>query len=91
MKQRISACPDCAEVIAADGRALLESIRTVPQPDDSHECLTLVTPVGADPGAGRVSIEAPIGAALLGRCVGDVVGVRAPAGIRDLTVVAVGP
>ena len=72
-----------------DGRALLGTIVTVREPDGSYDRLALATPVDADPSAGRVSIEAPIGAALLRRRVGDVVTVRAPAGLRDLTVVAV--
>ena len=68
---------------------MVGSIVTVREPDGSHDRIALVTPVHADPIAGRVSIEAPIGAALLGRRVGDVVSVRAPAGLRDLTVAAV--
>jgi transcription elongation GreA/GreB family factor len=81
---------DRAVVMVPDGRALLGSIVTVRQSDGSHDRLALVTPVDADPSAGRVSIDAPIGAALLGRRVGDVVSVHAPSGLRDLTVVAVG-
>jgi transcription elongation factor GreA len=42
-----------------------------------------------DPEAGEVSHESPVGAALLGRRVGDVVAVEAPGGERRLEVVEV--
>jgi transcription elongation factor GreA len=41
----------------------------------------------SDPGAGEISRESPIGAALLGRRVGDVVEADAPGGRRRLEVV----
>jgi len=88
-QRQLRALLDRAVVMAPDGRALLGSTVTVRDPDGSHDRLALVTAVEADPRVGRISIEAPIGAALLGRRAGDVVTVRAPAGLRDLTVVAV--
>jgi transcription elongation factor GreA len=41
----------------------------------------------SDPAAGEISRESPLGAALLGRRVGDVVEADAPAGLRRLEVV----
>jgi transcription elongation factor GreA len=41
----------------------------------------------SDPDAGEVSHESPIGAALLGRRVGDVVEAATPAGLRRLEIV----
>jgi transcription elongation factor GreA len=41
----------------------------------------------SDPAAGEVSYESPLGAALLGRRVGDVVEVDAPVGRRRLEIV----
>ena len=49
----------------------------------------LVFPRDADSARGRISVLAPIGAALLGRRVGDVVEVRPVAGPRWLEVKAI--
>jgi transcription elongation factor GreA len=43
----------------------------------------------ADASAERVSVESPIGRALLGRRLGDKVSFRAPGGVLDVTVVDV--
>ena len=48
--------------------------------------LTLVLPVGANYEHGRVSILAPVGAALFGRRIGDTVVCRVPGGVRRLKV-----
>ena len=40
----------------------------------------------ADPKAGKISNESPVGAALLGNRVGDDVQVKAPAGVLKLTI-----
>jgi transcription elongation factor GreB len=43
----------------------------------------------ADPGKGLVAFLAPLARALLGRCAGDQVTVRAPGGVEELEVLAV--
>ena len=43
----------------------------------------------ADPDAGKISDESPVGKALLGKKVGDDVQVEAPIGIRSFTVTAI--
>ena len=43
----------------------------------------------ADPDAGKISDESPVGKALLGKKVGDDVQVEAPIGIRSFTVKAI--
>ncbi len=53
------------------------------------QTFTLVSPLEAGITQGGVSTTSPIGAALLGRRVGDAVRVDVPAGIRTLTVIAV--
>ena len=50
------------------------------------ETYVVVSPRDADPRAGRVSIESPIGRALLGRRVGEQVVVAAPGGSFTLTI-----
>ena len=47
---------------------------------------TLVLPLDADFARGRISVLAPLGTAILGQRVGDVIEVRAPGGIRRLRV-----
>lgn len=44
----------------------------------------------ADPMNGRISNESPVGRALLGRRVGDVVTVRTPGGNARLTILSIG-
>jgi transcription elongation factor GreA len=51
---------------------------------------TLVAAVSADPAAGRLSIDSPVGRALTGARAGDVVAVSTPKGDRRLAVKAVG-
>jgi transcription elongation factor GreA len=51
---------------------------------------TLVAAVSADAAAGRLSIDSPVGRALTGAHVGDVVTVSTPKGDRRLAVTAVG-
>jgi transcription elongation factor GreA len=51
---------------------------------------TLVAAVSADPAAGKLSIESPVGKALTGARAGDVVSVSTPKGARRLAVKAVG-
>ena len=54
--------------------------------EDEPETYTLVYPDDADINAGRLSVLAPLGTALLGRRVGDVVEFDVPAGTRRLKV-----
>jgi transcription elongation factor GreA len=49
----------------------------------------IVSSVEADPGRGRLSIESPVGAALLGRRAGDTVEVAAPGGVVRFELMAV--
>jgi transcription elongation factor GreA len=51
---------------------------------------TLVAKVSADPGSGRLSIDSPVGQALVGARAGDVVSVRTPKGARQLKITALG-
>lgn len=57
--------------------------------DGDRETYVVVRPREADPRAGRVSSESPIGRALLGRRVGESVVIRAPGGSFDVTIEAV--
>ena len=56
---------------------------------DEEEKYHLVGPTEADPAAGRISNESPLGKALLGTKVNDVVRVNAPNGVIDFKVVKI--
>jgi transcription elongation factor GreA len=49
----------------------------------------LVSPAESDPRHGRISVESPVGEALVGRRAGDVVEVTTPGGARTMEIVAV--
>jgi transcription elongation factor GreA len=55
--------------------------------DDGETELLVVEPADAEATSGMVSIDSPLGRALLGRCPGDRVIVRAPAGQRVVSIV----
>lgn len=56
---------------------------------DENEKYHLVGAAEADPVAGRISNESPLGKALLGAKVGDVVRINAPNGVLEFRVVAI--
>ena len=56
---------------------------------DENERYQLVGPLEADPVAGRISNESPLGKLLVGVKVGEVVRVNAPRGITEFRVVQV--
>ncbi len=64
-----------------DGIAVLGSYVTVVEEGyDDEESYHIVGVTEADPSKGRISHESPLGKALLGHVVGDVISVQAPAG-----------
>lgn len=56
---------------------------------DGETDFSVVRPEDADPFAGLVSAESPLGRALLGHSAGDRVSVRTPGGTRVVTVMAI--
>ncbi|GAP17647.1 transcription elongation factor GreA [Levilinea saccharolytica] len=59
---------------------------TIQEEDFPEETYHLVGPKEADPTKGRISHESPIGKALLGRRVGDVVSAETPGGSIQLKI-----
>jgi transcription elongation factor GreA len=80
-----------AQIIEGKASSVAEPGSTVDVVDEDGETLTyhLVGAVEADPGAGRISVESPVGRALVGKRQGDRVSVSVPAGTVELTVKAV--
>ena len=71
------------------GRAYFGAWVTVEQDDGDERRYRLVGPDEFDVEAGLISVDAPLGRALLGKRVGEVAIVERPAGRSEVTVVAV--
>ncbi len=67
----------------------LGSVVCVRNIDDREYCYTLVGAFEAKPGAGLISNESPVGKALLGHKVGDMVIVSTPGGVKELTILSI--
>jgi len=52
------------------------------------QAFTIVGPAEVDVTSGRISMESPVGKALLGKRIGDKVEVQSPGGVRELKVTA---
>jgi transcription elongation factor GreB len=72
------------------GRAYFGAWVTVEDQDGEERTYRLVGPDEFDVAAGRISVDAPLGRALLGRREGDAVMVDRPAGTVELAIVRVG-
>jgi transcription elongation factor GreA len=53
------------------------------------QTFTIVGPAEVDVAAGRISLESPVGKALIGHRVGDSVDVQSPGGVRKVKIVKV--
>jgi transcription elongation factor GreB len=71
------------------GRAFFGAWVTVEHEDGDERTYRLVGPDEFDVARGLISVEAPLGRALLGRREGDVVLVQRPAGPTDVTIVEI--
>ena len=70
-------------------RAAIGSTVTVQHADGAEETYTIVGHLEADPRAGRISNESPIGKAILGKRSGEAARVTAPAGATKIKVLKV--
>jgi transcription elongation factor GreB len=71
------------------GKAYFGAWVTVEDEDGAERAFRLVGADEADAGKGLISVDAPLGRALLGKAEGDVVRVERPAGRAELTVIEV--
>jgi transcription elongation GreA/GreB family factor len=77
------------EQLREEGKARLGAHVKVSDGEGHEAEYRLVTPDEADPTHGAVSVESPLGRALLGKSAGDDVTVERPRGTVDYTVEAV--
>lgn len=75
-----------AEQVAPDVVTMNSRVRLLDLADGSHHEYTLVYPGAADFAAGRISVLAPVGTALLGYRVGDEIAWPVPGGERRLRI-----
>lgn len=78
-----------AVVVEHDDVAAIGRRVTWRDPDGSTTTMALVIPGDGDPRQGWVSVDAPLGAALVGRRPGERSVVRAPAGDREIRIEAI--
>jgi len=71
------------------GRVFFGAFVELEEEDGRRRALRLVGPDESDPSAGRVSIESPLGRALLGRSLGDEVAIRRPRGDTSAVILAI--
>jgi transcription elongation factor GreB len=71
------------------GRAYFGAWVTIEHEDGREKTYRLVGPDETDSASGSISVEAPLGKALLGKKEGDLVAVMRPAGPTELTIVEV--
>ena len=67
----------------------LGSVLRLSTPDDREYNYSIVGAFEADPRAGRISNESPVGKALLGHKVGDLVIVSTPGGVKEYTILSI--
>ncbi len=72
--------------LGSDKVGLLSKVEITNLASNAHMAYTLVSPHEANMKEGKISIKSPIGQALLGKKVGDVVDVHVPAGIIRLKI-----
>jgi regulator of nucleoside diphosphate kinase len=77
------------EEIPPDVVTMNSTVRLTDLESGSSHVYTIVFPSDADPDKGKISILAPLGTALLGYRVGDVVKWRRPEGDRRLKIEAI--
>lgn len=65
------------------------TVRVRDTANDEERLFRLVGPNEADPQKGWISVQSPVGSALVGKEVGDAVNVRAPKGTIEYEIVAV--
>jgi regulator of nucleoside diphosphate kinase len=85
--ERAQTVPPAA--VPADVVTMNSTVRLRDLDTGERETYTLVYPTDADASAGRISVLAPFGTAVIGNRAGDTIAWQVPAGIRRLRVESV--
>src|SRR5512138_1303017 len=89
LSERMDALTVVAPAARPDGRAFFGAWVTVEHEDGDERTYRLVGPDESDAARGLVSVDAPLGRALLGKRQGDTAVVQRPAGSVEITIVAI--
>jgi transcription elongation factor GreB len=89
LSERMDALTVVAPEARRDGRAFFGAWVTVETEEGEERTYRLVGPDELDVARGLISVDAPLGRALLGRRAGDTVAVQRPAGRAEVTVVRI--
>jgi len=90
LERTIAALTVLGSEAAPEGRVGFGAWVTVEDGRGARRTWRIVGPDEADPRRGLVSVHAPVGAALLGKAVGDVAEVERPDGTAEVRIVAIG-
>ena len=89
LSERMDALTVVEPAARPDGRAFFGAWVTVEHEDGEERTYRLVGPDESDAARGLVSVDAPLGRALLGKRGGDTALVQRPAGSVEITVVEI--
>ncbi|MBQ4527062.1 MAG: transcription elongation factor GreA [Clostridia bacterium] len=79
---------DVADV-DTDAVGILSKVKVYDADFDEEEIYTIVGSTEADPDSNKISDESPIGRALIGRKVGEIVPVETPGGVIELKIIEI--
>ena len=77
------------EAIDASKAYLGASVRVLNKKTDEQFTYTLVSPVEADLAGGKISVQSPVGKALLGHSAGETVVAKVPAGMIEFEILEI--
>lgn len=75
--------------VAADSVGIGKTVKLYDEEFEEEETYTIVGPTESDPSNNKLSYESPVGKALVGKKVGDVVSVEAPGGLVTFKILEI--
>ncbi len=78
-----------AEDVGTDAVSIFSKVKVLDVEFDDEEVFTIVGSTEADPDSGKISDESPIGSALIGKKVGDVVFAETPGGAIEFKILEI--
>ena len=75
--------------VATDAVGILSKVKVLDVEFDEEEIFTIVGSTEADPDNNKISDESPIGSALIGKKVGDIVSAEAPGGAIEFKILEI--